>query len=111
MLPRAVQAAAPRQTFDPAGAGALLFTATGVCIGAGALMCEANGLDPSTKSNLRDPMVELITITESFYACGVAASGGLVSRQSLKRRAALASSFPTPMGFERSRPVTLFSSR
>ena len=43
-------------------------------IGAGALMCEANGLDPSDKSNLRDPMVELITITEGFYACGVAAS-------------------------------------
>jgi 4-hydroxybutyryl-CoA dehydratase/vinylacetyl-CoA-Delta-isomerase len=43
-------------------------------IGAGALMCEANGLDPDEKSNLRDPMVELITITEGFYACGVAAS-------------------------------------
>jgi 4-hydroxybutyryl-CoA dehydratase / vinylacetyl-CoA-Delta-isomerase len=43
-------------------------------IGAGALMCEANGLDPNTKANLREPMVELITITESFYACGVAAS-------------------------------------
>jgi len=43
-------------------------------IGAGALMCEANGLDPSDKSNLRDPMVELITITEGFFACGVAAS-------------------------------------
>lgn len=43
-------------------------------IGAGALMCEANGLDPATKSNLRDPMVELITITEGFFACGVAAS-------------------------------------
>jgi 4-hydroxybutyryl-CoA dehydratase/vinylacetyl-CoA-Delta-isomerase len=43
-------------------------------IGAGALMCEANGLDPGLKSSLRDPMVELITITESFFACGVAAS-------------------------------------
>lgn len=43
-------------------------------IGAGALMCEANGFDPETKSNLRDPMVELIKITEGFYACGVAAS-------------------------------------
>ncbi len=43
-------------------------------IGAGALMCEANGLDPGTKSSLREPMVELITITESFFACGVAAS-------------------------------------
>ncbi|KAB2969205.1 4-hydroxyphenylacetate 3-hydroxylase N-terminal domain-containing protein [Zoogloea sp.] len=43
-------------------------------IGAGALMCEANGLDPDHKANLRDPMVELIKITEGFYACGVAAS-------------------------------------
>ena len=43
-------------------------------IGAGVLMCEANGLDPNKKSNLRDPMVELIKITEGFYACGVAAS-------------------------------------
>ncbi len=43
-------------------------------IGAGALMCEANGLDPGEKSNLREPMVELIKITEGFFACGVAAS-------------------------------------
>ncbi|WP_309638210.1 4-hydroxyphenylacetate 3-hydroxylase N-terminal domain-containing protein [Methylibium sp.] len=43
-------------------------------IGAGALMCEANGFDPGEKSTLRDPMVELIKITEGFYACGVAAS-------------------------------------
>jgi len=43
-------------------------------IGAGALMCEANGLDIDTKSNLREPMVELIKITEGFFACGVAAS-------------------------------------
>lgn len=43
-------------------------------IGAGTLMCEANGLDPDRKAALRDPMVELITITEGFYACGVAAS-------------------------------------
>ncbi|HEX2547375.1 MAG TPA: 4-hydroxyphenylacetate 3-hydroxylase N-terminal domain-containing protein [Ramlibacter sp.] len=43
-------------------------------IGAGALMCEANGLDPGEKANLRDPMVELIKITEGFFACGVAAS-------------------------------------
>jgi len=43
-------------------------------IGAGALMCEANGLDPNEESNLREPMVELIKITEGFYACGVAAS-------------------------------------
>jgi 4-hydroxybutyryl-CoA dehydratase/vinylacetyl-CoA-Delta-isomerase len=43
-------------------------------IGAGALMCEANGFDPGEKSNLREPMVELIKITEGFYACGVAAS-------------------------------------
>ena len=43
-------------------------------IGAGALMCEANGLDPDAKSSLREPMVELIKIVEGFYACGVAAS-------------------------------------
>lgn len=43
-------------------------------IGAGALMCEANGLDPAEKANLREPMVELIKITEGFFACGVAAS-------------------------------------
>lgn len=43
-------------------------------IGAGALMCEANGLDLDDKSALRDTMVELIKITEGFYACGVAAS-------------------------------------
>lgn len=43
-------------------------------IGAGALMCEANGFDPGQESHLREQMVELITITEGFYACGVAAS-------------------------------------
>ncbi len=44
-------------------------------IGAGALMCEANGFpDPGARSNLREPMVELIRIVEGFYACGVAAS-------------------------------------
>jgi 4-hydroxybutyryl-CoA dehydratase / vinylacetyl-CoA-Delta-isomerase len=43
-------------------------------IGASALMCEANGLDPGEKANLREPMVELIKIVEGFYACGVAAS-------------------------------------
>ncbi len=44
-------------------------------IGAGALMCEANGFDdPGAKSSLREPMVELIKIVEGFYACGVAAS-------------------------------------
>ena len=43
-------------------------------IGAGALMCEANGFDPGENSNLREPMVELIKITEGFFACGVAAS-------------------------------------
>jgi 4-hydroxybutyryl-CoA dehydratase/vinylacetyl-CoA-Delta-isomerase len=31
-------------------------------------------LDPGSKSNLREPMVELIKIVEGFYACGVAAS-------------------------------------
>ena len=43
-------------------------------IGAGALMCEANGFDPAKETHLREQMVELITITEGFYACGVAAS-------------------------------------
>ena len=44
-------------------------------IGAGALMCEANGFDdPGAVASLREPMVELIKITEGFYACGVAAS-------------------------------------
>lgn len=43
-------------------------------IGAGALMCEANGFDPGSESHLREQMVELITIVEGFYACGVAAS-------------------------------------
>ena len=43
-------------------------------IGAGALMCEANGFDPGDKHDLREPMVELIKIVEGFYACGVAAS-------------------------------------
>jgi 4-hydroxybutyryl-CoA dehydratase / vinylacetyl-CoA-Delta-isomerase len=43
-------------------------------IGAGALMCEANGFDPAKETHLKEQMVELITITESFFACGVAAS-------------------------------------
>lgn len=43
-------------------------------IGAGALMCEANGFDPGKESHLREQMVELIKITEGFYACGVASS-------------------------------------
>jgi 4-hydroxybutyryl-CoA dehydratase/vinylacetyl-CoA-Delta-isomerase len=43
-------------------------------IGAGALMTEANGLDFERHAHLREAMVELITITEGFYACGVAAS-------------------------------------
>src|ERR1700722_12467305 len=43
-------------------------------IGAGALMIEANGLDPENHAHIREAMVELITITESFYACGVASS-------------------------------------
>jgi 4-hydroxybutyryl-CoA dehydratase/vinylacetyl-CoA-Delta-isomerase len=43
-------------------------------IGAGALMCEANGFDPGEEHHLRDQMVELIKIVEGFYACGVAAS-------------------------------------
>ena len=44
MLPRAVQAASPRrQSFDPAGAGAVLFTGTAICIGVGALIGWAAG--------------------------------------------------------------------
>ena len=43
-------------------------------IGAGALMCEANGFDPGHETHLRTQMVELIKITEGFYACGVAGS-------------------------------------
>ena len=43
-------------------------------IGAGALMVQANGLDPERHGHIRDAMVELITITEGFYACGVASS-------------------------------------
>ena len=43
-------------------------------IGAGALMIEANGIDPDRHGHIRDAMVELIKIVEGFYACGVAAS-------------------------------------
>jgi 4-hydroxybutyryl-CoA dehydratase/vinylacetyl-CoA-Delta-isomerase len=43
-------------------------------IGAGALVTEANGIDLDRAHGLRDAMVELIKITEGFYACGVAAS-------------------------------------
>ena len=43
-------------------------------IGAGALMIEANGLDPDNHGHIRDAMVELIKIVEGFFACGVAAS-------------------------------------
>src|SRR6202042_1853126 len=37
-------------------------------------MTEANGLDTERHGHIRDAMVELITITEGFFACGVAAS-------------------------------------
>lgn len=43
-------------------------------IGAGALMVEANGLDTERHAHVREQLVELIKITEGFYACGVAAS-------------------------------------
>ena len=43
-------------------------------IGASSLMSEANGLDPERHAHIREQMVELITIVESFYACGIAAS-------------------------------------
>lgn len=43
-------------------------------IGAGALMTRANGLDTDRHGHIREAMVELIAITEGFFACGVAAS-------------------------------------
>lgn len=43
-------------------------------IGAGALMIEANGLNIERHGHIREAMVDLITITEGFYACGVASS-------------------------------------
>ena len=43
-------------------------------IGAGVLMTEANGLNLDRTGHLREAMVELIQITEGFFACGVAAS-------------------------------------
>lgn len=43
-------------------------------IGAGSLMTRANGLDPDRHGHIREAMVELITLTEGFFACGVAAS-------------------------------------
>jgi 4-hydroxybutyryl-CoA dehydratase / vinylacetyl-CoA-Delta-isomerase len=43
-------------------------------IGAGALVTEANGVDLDRAPGLREAMIELIKITEGFYACGVAAS-------------------------------------
>ena len=43
-------------------------------IGAGALVTEANGLDLDQAHGAREAMIDLIKITEGFYACGVAAS-------------------------------------
>ncbi|HPG05045.1 MAG TPA: 4-hydroxyphenylacetate 3-hydroxylase C-terminal domain-containing protein, partial [Rhodoblastus sp.] len=43
-------------------------------IGAGAHMIEANGLDADRHAHIREAMVDLITIVESFFACGIAAS-------------------------------------
>ncbi|MEZ5853388.1 MAG: 4-hydroxyphenylacetate 3-hydroxylase N-terminal domain-containing protein [Hyphomicrobiaceae bacterium] len=43
-------------------------------IGAGAMMVDANGLDPDRHPHIRETMVELIKIVEGFFACGVAAS-------------------------------------
>jgi|TARA_B110000305_G_scaffold69437_1_gene77968 4-hydroxybutyryl-CoA dehydratase/vinylacetyl-CoA-Delta-isomerase len=43
-------------------------------IGAGAMMAQANGLDYLKVPHLREKMVELIKITEGFYACGIASS-------------------------------------
>ncbi len=46
MLPRAVQQADSRQSFDPAGAGAVLVGALGACTGAGALIGWGSGSMP-----------------------------------------------------------------
>src|SRR3546814_3053536 len=43
-------------------------------IGAGVLMCEANGLDAGGTPHLRDAMVDLFRSVEGFFACGVASS-------------------------------------
>ena len=43
-------------------------------IGAGAMIADANGLDYEKTPHMREKMVELIKITEGFYACGIAAS-------------------------------------
>ena len=43
-------------------------------IGAGAMIVDANGLDPERHGHLRDALVELIKMVEAIYACGVAAS-------------------------------------
>ncbi len=43
-------------------------------IGAGVLAIEANGLSPERNDHLRNDLVELIKIVESWYACGAAAS-------------------------------------
>lgn len=43
-------------------------------IGAGVMITKANGLDMDKHGHIRDAMVDLITITEGFYACGIAAS-------------------------------------
>ena len=43
-------------------------------IGAGALVTEASGVDLDHAHGVRDAMVDLIKITEGFFACGVAAS-------------------------------------
>jgi F0F1-type ATP synthase assembly protein I len=44
--PARVQAASPRQTFDPAGAGAVLIGALVACVGLGALIGWAAGSAP-----------------------------------------------------------------
>lgn len=43
-------------------------------IGAGVLMAEANGLAPEKVQHIREDLVELIKLVESWFACGVAAS-------------------------------------
>ncbi len=72
-------------------------------------MIEANGLDADRHGHIREQMVDLITITESFYACGVAASslrqgpGGSVMPDSVFSNSASSSLPPRSTTCTRSR--------
>ncbi len=50
-------------------------------IGASSMMIETNGLDINAEPHLRESMVELIKVVESFYACGVSASAYCTSTE------------------------------